>query len=98
MCKICDLAESVSRERSTVRVCIIIAMSPFTWKISAYSGPVICTFALLGIILFGCHYYTVRKEYPQWSAGRLIVRQCKLDILFIVALAFLAYLIFSMEK
>lgn len=97
MCKIGNLAESVSRERSTVRLCISIAMSLMVNN-SAYSVPVICAFVLLGVVLFGCHYYTARKEYPQWSAGQLIVRQCKLDILFIVALAFLAYVIFSMEK
>lgn len=55
---------------------------------SVYSAPVICAFALLGVVLFGCHYYTALKEYPQWSAGQLILRQCKIDILFVVVLAF----------
>ena len=77
---------SLAKCRDTVYLIIFIANHFIGWKFSEYSCAAYCVFAVITFILFGCGIYAGRKEHPELSVPRLILKHRKFDVLFCIYL------------
>ena len=77
---------SLAKSRDTVFLIIFIVVHFIGWKLSEYSCAAYCVFAVIMFILFGCGIYAGRKEHPELSVPRLILKHRKFDVLFCIYL------------
>lgn len=80
----------LSKIRSDTMLAMYLILALIRWKLPEFAGAACCVFAAIGILLFGCHIYAARKEYPGKSVARIILGHCKYDIIFTLALCYMA--------